>query len=238
VALRAILGPREQFLLLFGGIWALVGLGLGIGFVVGGGNPLDDLILRWRSEPVQAAPLRVTPTNSTVNGRPVSRIRFEFHDRGGTTRQADCITSDPELIARATRGSALPAHYDPRHPARARIDGAQRSLFGLFSLLPLGMGLIGVVILQRGLRGLARRRRLLAGGAAARGQVLAVATTNVSINRRRLIEIRYRFPSLRGEVEGRQRGFASPKVGSAVVVLYDMEDPELNLLAQPADFIR
>jgi hypothetical protein len=34
----------------------------------------------------------------------------------------------------------LPASYDPSHPARARIDGAKRSLFGLFTLLPLAMG--------------------------------------------------------------------------------------------------
>ena len=236
VALRATFGPKEQFLILFGGIWALAGLGLGVGFVVGGGNPLDDLILRWRSEPARATPLRVTPTSSSENDRPVMKIHFEFRDGAGVTQRAECITSDSKLIERARNEQELPAHYDPSNPRRARIDGAKRSLFGLFTLLPLGLGLIGVVILQRGLHNLVERKRLLADGASARGLVTSVVTTNVSINCRRLIETRYRFPSVQGEVEGRHRSFLTPAVGSEVAVLYDLGDPRRSILAQPSDF--
>jgi hypothetical protein len=236
VRVGAYLGPKEQFLILFGGIWALVGLGLAIGFTLGGGNPIDDVILDLRSAPAEAESLRVTPTGSSANNRPVYRIEFEFRDQAGTTHSARCISSDPELIERARSQPALPAQYDPSSPTRARIEGAKRSLFGLFTLLPLGIGLIGLVILYRGVRSLLNRKQLLTHGSVAHGRVESVTLTNTSINRRRLIEIRYSFSSMTGPAEGRFRGFLEPAVGSEVAVLYDLDDPNRSLLVQPGDF--
>jgi hypothetical protein len=56
------------------------------------------------------------------------------------------------------------------------------------------------------------------------------------VNRRPVLEIRYRFSSMRGEIEGSVKELRELPVDSSVTVLYDLDAPERNTVAKREHF--
>lgn len=233
---RSYVGSMGWFGLLFGGIWAIVGWAITLGFLFFGRPFWEDWILDGRGVPASGTPLGVEDTSSTVNGRRVREITLRFRDGDGIERTARSGTTDGGLVERARKGQSLALHYDPARPERARIDGTRLSVFGLWVLFPFVFAAVGTVIIAFSLRGILRRRRLYVWGESALGKVVSVTSTNTSINNRQLLEIRYRFLSTAGEIEGKFRHVEAPPVGSDVSVLYDARAPGRNLLPTPGAF--
>src|SRR5436190_1802838 len=129
--LRAI-EVGTTFCLLFGGIWAGVGLLLTIIFTAVGGPFWNDLILDRRGVEAQATPVSVEGTRSYVNGLPVYRIGYRFIDAEGRWRTGQCGTTSASLIARADRHEGLTIRYDREAPALSRLAGERASFFGPF----------------------------------------------------------------------------------------------------------
>src|ERR1043165_5182069 len=80
------LDAGSGFLLLFGGIWGLVGSILTVAFSLTGGPLWNDLILDRRAVAAQATPTSVDPTGMRVNNRRVFRVSYTFTDAAGATR--------------------------------------------------------------------------------------------------------------------------------------------------------
>jgi hypothetical protein len=127
--------------------------------------------------------------------------------------------------------------YDPEEPSRVRIAGTRVSFFGPWALLPLGFGLVGTAVFLAGVRGIVRRRRLLVWGEPAPGRVVSVRPTGMTVNRRRVLEVRYTFSSPSGPVEAVSKDLAAPREGAEVTVLYDPRNPSKSALPDPDVFL-
>ena len=224
--------PMSGFLLLFGGIWLLVGTILTTVFTLVGGPFWQDLVLDQRGVEAQALPGAVEGTNATSNGEAVQRIRYSFTDRDGATQQGDTGTTDSVLVQRAMSGQPLTVVYDPGAPALSRIAGEKKSFFGLLILLPLGFAGVGAIIFGLGLRSALRARRLYVHGEAVRAEVTGSRPSNMRVNGRRLMIVEYRFMTRTGAVNGSATHSSEPQeIGSELWVLHDPDDATTSIVA-------
>ncbi len=220
-----------MFLLLFGGIWATVGLFITTVFILVGGPPWDDWILDERAQQTQAEPLGVHGTNARLNRVRVQEIEYRFVDRGGASHTARSRTVDGALIAAARAKQSVTIDYDPACPERTRLHGARMSFFGVFLLLPLGFGVVGLGLLGIALTDMIRRRRVYVRGDVARGRVDKVRQTIMRHNRRMLHRVTYTFAGPTGEQSGSFTTVDPPSEGAALWILYDPSDPKRSLPA-------
>lgn len=220
-----------MFLLLFGGIWAAVGLFITVVFILVGGAPWDDWILDGRGQQAQAEPLGVHGTNARLNRVRVQEIEYRFVDGGGASHTARSRTVDGALVAAARAKQSVTVDYDPACPERSRLHGAKLSFFGVFLLLPLGFGVVGLGLLSLALVDMIRRRRLYVRGDVARGRVDKVRRTIMRKNRRLLYRVMYTFAGPTGEQGGSFTTVDPPSEGAALWILYDPSDPTRSLPA-------
>jgi hypothetical protein len=225
------LDSSTVFLLLFGGIWAFVGLMISTVFTVGGGPFWDDLALDQRGVAAVAIPAAVSPTGSRVNRRPVFRIEYGFTDASGALRRGSCRTTDYELIQRAAQMQPLDIEYDPTRPALSRVRGQKASFFGLFVLFPLAFFVVGAIVLLAGARRWRRVRALYVRGQAALATVTAVRATSIRVNNRRVARVEYAFDTPIGRATGYTTSRNPPPVGSQLWILHDPQDPNDSIAA-------
>jgi hypothetical protein len=230
------IGPFGVFSLLFGGIWALVGWTVTITFAAIGGGPWNDWILDRRGVPAQARPIQVIETGTRVNRRRVYQVVFRYIDQAGHGQRATARTVDLGLVEKARQGEPLPVQYDPEAPERVRFEGRRASAFGLGAFFPLVFGLVGTVIMAFGVRGMARRFRLLSHGQLSRGRVTEVKPTGTYVNRRQLMAVTYEFWSSAGQIRATERHLSPPSPGTDVSVVYDPASPGRSMLVEPGAF--
>ena len=230
--LRAI-DASALFLLLFGGIWGLVGTTVSVVFMVMGGPPWDDLILDRRNAVVIAMPVGVAQASGQINGRPVYRIGYTFADGAGHTQVSASTTTEPELVQAARARAPLTVEYDPLRPRRSRVQGQSASMFGLFVLLPCGFAVIGGVLLVLGLRRVLRLRAIYVHGRAARATVTAVSRSALRVNGRYVMRVDYVFDAGSGGsmTPGRTTMRDPPPVGAQLWIVYVPADPGRSVAA-------
>jgi Protein of unknown function (DUF3592) len=227
----AAVDSSTTFLLLFGGIWAFVGLTISVVFTAVGGPFWHDLALDRRGVRVEATPTAVSPTSSRVNRRRVFRIEYSFADETGATRSGACGTTDDASIARAEQRQPLEIEYDPTRPALSRLRGGSASFFGLFVLFPFAFFVVGAALASAGIRRALRLRALYIGGQAALATVTAVASTLMRVNRRPVMRVEYAFDTPVGRATGTTTTRRPPPVGSELWILHDPQDPKNNVAA-------
>jgi hypothetical protein len=223
------LDSSTVFLLMFGGIWAFVGLMISTVFTVAGGPFWDDLALDRRGVAAAAIPAAVSPTGSRVNGRTVFRIEYGFKDTTGALRRGSCGTTDHPLIQRASQMQPLEIEYDPTRPELTRLRGQKASFFGLFVLFPFAFFVVGAPLFLTGVRRAARQRSIYVSGQAALATVTAVTPTSMRVNRRRLMRVEYAFDTPFGQATGNTTTRDPPPVGSQLWILHDAQDPKVNV---------
>ncbi len=106
----------------------------------------------------------------------------------------------------------------------------------LVALFPLLFVVIGAFALRAGINGFAKKRKLYVWGDLATGRVTDVETTNTRVNDQPVLRIKYTFPGPMGEVSGSTDNLKAPPVGAEVSVLYDRNDPGVNVLPLPGTF--
>jgi len=212
------------FALLFGGIWLVTG-GLIAGvFVAVGGPPWIDRALDQRGVVARAEVQSATPTSSRINGTRVVELSLAFRDREGNPQHAVTSTHDRLTIAAAEGGRAVDIEYDPDRPSLVRVVGGTASIFGWFTLMPLGFAGVGAVVFGAGVRQMRRRRRIYRDGVAATAVVTAVHATLSRVNRRPVKRVEYQFQALAGTTRGSYTTTTPPEPGSQLWVLYDPAD--------------
>jgi hypothetical protein len=225
-------GWGASFLILFGGIWAFVGLVMTMVFTLAGGPVWNDWILDSRCVRTDARPVDVQATSSRRNRSTVYQIDFRFVDLAGQDRTGSVGTTDAALIAAARKGSHIAVEYDPEDPTRSRLVGGSASFFGALVIMPMLFFVIGGALLVAGLAIGRRRRTTYRDGEVAEARVVAVEATASSSNRRRLMLMRYELHAPSGTVVGEWKMLVPPEVGATIWVIYDPAQPERNLPAK------
>jgi hypothetical protein len=218
------------FLLLFGGIWAVVDVVVVIGLSVAAGPFWNDPILDRRGVAAVATIDSVQRTQTRVNGRYVNRVACTFVDAAGSRRATSVFTTSFVVIG-ARPATPVMIQYDPQSPARARMQGERASMLGALIFIPLGMGLCGVVLLALGLRRVRRLRDIYVHGQAVQATVTAVATTLMRVNGQRVMRVDYSFETVMGPARGRTSTRRPPPVGAPIWILYDGSDPTRSVAA-------
>jgi hypothetical protein len=230
------LDAATVFLMLFGGIWAFVGVTITIVFTVAGGPLWNDLILSHRAKTAEAMPTSVDGTGSSVNGRRVFRVSYDFFDERGQPREGSADTTDPILLARAERRERLSIDYDPLSPQRSRLTGGSASFFGWFTLMPLAFAVVGLLVLRAGLARLFRTRNIYVHGTTALARVTGISSSNMRVNRRPVQRVEYEFDAMIARTMGRATGSTTaldpPAVGSPIWVIYRSSNPTQSVVAR------
>jgi hypothetical protein len=227
--LRAI-DAVSVFLLLFGGIWAVVDVPVVIGLSVAAGPFWNDLILDRRGVAVVATIDSVQRTQTRVNGRHVNRVACTFFDAAGAPHSTSALTTSFAVIG-APPTTPILIEYDPQSPARARMQGERASMLGALIFIPLGMSLVGIVLFALGLRRVSRLRDIYVHGQAVQATVSAVAATLMRVNGRRVMRVDYSFDMITGKTSGRTSTRTPPPVGAPIWILYDASDPKRSVAA-------
>jgi hypothetical protein len=222
---------NDRFMLLFGGIWGLVGTVITVVFTLTGGPVWNDWILDSRGVRADAKPFEVHATNNRVNRRYVNEIRFRFTDPDGQEHTGHTGTTDPALIASARKGTTMAVEYDPRDPERVRLLGGSASFFGYFALMPLGFAAVGGFLFLRGLLAARRTRATYRDGTAVTARVIAVETTASSQNRQRVMRMVYELTGPTGTVTGAWKTMTPAAQGATIWVIYDPAQPERSVPA-------
>ncbi|MDB4983718.1 MAG: hypothetical protein JWM82_4470 [Myxococcales bacterium] len=225
------LDSSTTFQLLFGGIWAFVGLTLSVVFTMVGGPFWNDLALDSRGVRAEATPTDVSPTSSRINGRRMFKIEYSFADAASAAHSGACGTTNVASIARAEQRQPLEIEYDPARPALSRLRGESASFFGLFVLFPFAFFVVGAILVSVGMRRALRLRVLYIGGRAALATVTGVAATYLRINQRPLLRVEYAFDTPVGRATGHTTTRHAPPVGSELWILHDPHDPMKNIAA-------
>lgn len=219
------------FLLLFGSIWAVVGVFVTSIFLILDGGPWRDALLDRHAAVANARVTGTRPTSGRVNGRRVQEIDYTFQDSAGADHQGKIGTTDSALLQQATIGQALPVEYDPEQPSRNRLRGTKISIFGMFVFMPMAFAAVGLVLVGIALVDLRRRRTIYINGAVAAGVVERVEKTTMRQNRRRIQRVFYKFSADSGPITNSFTTFLEPAVGTSLWILYDPNDPTRNLPA-------
>jgi hypothetical protein len=221
---------NDRFMLLFGGIWGLVGTVIAVVFTLAGGPVWDDWILDRRGVPADAQPFDVHATNSRVNHRTVQEIQFRFTDRAGQAHTGHTGTTDPRLIASARKATPMTVQYDPQDPARVRLAGGSASFFGMLVLLPLAFAAVGGGLFLRSLLGARRMRAMYRDGTAVTARVVALEATGSRQNYQRVMRMVYEFTGpAGGAITGEWKTLRPAAQGATIWVIYDPGEPDRNM---------
>lgn len=203
--------------------WLLFGFGMIFFWAFVGNADLSFLTFRGTVAKVQGRVTSVEQTNASVNHSHVMANHYEYNVAGEWFKGESYSTGSGP-----SQGENVTVEYLEDHPARSRIEGLRRAMFGpwisLITLLPLA----GFAILYFAARSGARRNRLLREGILAQGTLVDKEPTNITINGRPLWEFTFEFTDRNGQRrEAKCRATESRRLQDEATepMLYDPNDP-------------
>jgi hypothetical protein len=237
VRIRLGLSGRT-FFLWFGGLFLLVGLGLLYGGIQ---EARRERAYRLHSEVVDAVVTGKSIQRASREGN--SSTRYEVAYRfiapdGRPVEGVDVVSVEEwELLG---PGSRLKVAYLPASPETSRAARSDRPTSAI-PLIVLGGALAtaGGAVFVRTAAKLRRERRLLRDGMPAQGTILAIEPSNVSVNRVRQWNVRYRYADHLGRSHEGRSGPIAPEdahavtVGGVVEVRFDRAAPDESVWVRP-----
>jgi Protein of unknown function (DUF3592) len=191
--------PLSLRILNFFNITAQVGwfvLGFGMVFFYVFGTNADLSVITFR-EPEGQAVGRVTKieeTGASENEQRVEAAHYEFSVAGRPFSGTSYATGGTPA-----EGADVTIEYDEDDPARSRIAGMRRAMFGPWAMLVTIFPLIGLGILYFATRSGMKRNYLLRNGVFATGTLLGTEPTNVYINKRQVWKLTFTFIDRMGQ---------------------------------------
>jgi hypothetical protein len=222
----------NRFLLLFGGIWLLVGLPFAITGIV-----LFRAEQHFAREARTATGIvlsRDIDRNRESDGSTKTRysVRYRFTAPDGQVREGSTQLDRAQWQTLAER-EPIEIAYAASDPSNHRVHGTSRTLLAIiFGGLGGAFTIAGAVIFSFGLRGSRRRRRLHETGMTADGAVTGVKATKVKINRQAQGRVLYEFRDDRGELRRSQSDYMPIdtamewKAGDRITIRYDRQRPQ------------
>jgi hypothetical protein len=241
MAIRMRLGGsfiQRNFGMIFGGIWLVVG----IPFTIAGIFMWQEE-QRFANESVTAEGLvltrKVVTKRSSSDGRSSTSteywVSYRFQPSGGITHEGSS-KADKQVWNGLQEQGPVTVAYLPDDPTNNRVAGnpdwfGAGLMAGLGGLFSLAGG--GIVLFSLGKR--LSRGRLLREGMPADASVIAVESTNFSINRVPQWIVRYRYNDHRGRTHEGKSPYLSPqdanewKEGDTGKVKYGREKSDRSL---------
>ena len=225
----------NRFLMLFGGIWLLVGLP----FLIAGFYLLGEE-RRFAEEAQVATGLVLTKDlarRRSNEGRSSTTysVRYRFTTPDGQTHEGATDLSYARWNALAER-EPIDIAYLPSNPSDNRMAGTdQRMLVTVFTVVGGCLTIAGSVIAGFGVRGRRRTKRLREKGVTADGVIVSVEPANVRINARPQARVQYEFRDHHGQQQHARSGYLPIddamrwKAGDRIVVRYDPDRPQQSL---------
>jgi len=229
----------NRFLLMFGGLWFIVGLPLAIGGVyvfaadqqferdaqVATGTILTKDITRRRNNNG-----RGTSTSYSVRYRFVApdNVLVEGTSDVPYSRWTELAERQPVEIA-----------YLPSDPGNNRLRGTRRTFMAaMFTGLGGAFAVAGAVIALIGMRGTRRQRRLHETGLMTDAVVTDVHATRLTVNGRRQGRVHYEFRDYQGGLHSGKSTYMSLddamrwKQGDRIRIRYDRDQPQHSVLEE------
>ena len=191
VAVRALLGGLGVF------AWIWFGFGSSIATVFLGKADLGSWAT-FRGELVTAEGVATgcAATGSSEggskgrSGTPIYENRYRFGDHEGVSyATGTCLAA----------GTPVEVQHLPARPDVSRIAGMRRAEFGPGIAFVLVFPIVGLLLVGFSLRTGVRQLRLLRNGKVALGTLVGKEATNTSVNKRRVMKLRFAIETDRGE---------------------------------------
>jgi Protein of unknown function (DUF3592) len=212
--------------------WLFFGFGMIFFWAFTSNADLSFLTFRGPHETVDGRVTKVEETGASVNEVQVRANHYEYSVAGNFLTGTSYSTG-PSVAT----GEMVTIEYDQDDPARSRIEGMRRAMFGPGVLFVALFPLIGLVLLiPATITGL-KRNRVLRDGLIANGKLISKRMTNVRINRMPLYELCFEFTSRDGRrCEAKARATDTDRLEDErqEPLLYDPADPARAYLLDDA----
>lgn len=225
----------NRFLLLFGGIWLLVGLPFAtVGIVVFSNERAFERDAQIARGIVLSKDVNRSRDSDGSTSTSYS-VRYRFTPRGGRETEGSGRV-DRDVWNALVEREPVRIAYLPSDPENNRVAGESKMLLAwIFGGLGSLFTIAGGVIFGFGIRGTLRDRRLREGGMTTEAVVTRVQMTNLRVNRRRQARVVYEFHDERGQTRtGKSRHIpvneaTAWKPGDRITIRYDREHPQHSL---------
>jgi len=222
---------RGNFWLLFGGIWAVVGLPFLIVGIVLAVQPS-----RYQNaEVTDGTVLTKLITRNSKNSNVNYVVTYRFTTPDGQTVEGRATVNRDTWDRLRERGS-IRVTYQPRSPGTHRVEGESGDfmLIVIFTFLGLVFGGTGSFLVYRALTGIFRDLRLTREGLTAQAEVLEVVPRRMTVNGMPQATIRYRYQDHVGRPHEGKTPMMSAfdaeewKKGDTALVRFDRSRPDVS----------
>ena len=212
--------------------WLLFGFGMIFFWVFTLNADFSFATFRGPHETVSGRVTSVENTNASENDVQVQANHYEYAVAGNLMTGTSYSTG-----ASATPGDTVTIEYDEDDPARSRIEGMRRAIFGPAVAFVNIFPFVGLVLLIPATITGMKRNRLLREGLVANGKLISKSPTNMTVNRRPVMELRFEFTARDGRrYEAKARTTDTDRLEDEATepLLYDPSDPERAYLMDEA----
>jgi hypothetical protein len=204
--------------------WFVFGFGMIFFWAFGMNGDFSFLTFRGNLAQAMGRVTRVEDTSASEGGSHVRANHYEYSVAGQRFQGTSYSTG-----ASKSEGEAVKVEYKESNPEKSRIEGMRRKMFGPGVAFVTIFPLIGFGILFFATRSGANRTHLLQHGVFTTGKLIAKEATNVTVNKRRVIELTFEFISRDGrrcEAKARTTDPSRLEDDAQEPLLYDPQNPE------------
>jgi hypothetical protein len=212
--------------------WGVFGFGMIFVWVFTLNADLSFLDFRGEHYKVLGKVTDVRSTGASENHQQIYAHHYEYSVAGSSfnsTSYAKGNTLDS--------GTPVTVEYDPANPSKSRIEGMRRGQFSPAVLFVVIFPLVGLAILIPSTIWGRRRNHLLENGIFTTGKLLGRRPTNMTVNKRPVIELVFEFTTRDGrrcEATARTTNPQKLEDEAQEPLLYDPENPEKACLLDEA----
>ena len=203
--------------------WLVFGFGLMFFWFFAANGDYSFVTFRGPHATAKGRVTSVADTGASENKRRVRANHYEYAAAGMTLTGTSYSTGEA-----VTEGQEVTIEYDAAHPARSRIAGLRRALFGPFVSFVAIFPAVGLLILIPSTVMGVRRNRLLREGMLAMGVLANKEPTNMTVNKRPVYKLTFAFTARDGrkyEAEARTSETARLEDEATEPLLYDPSEP-------------
>jgi hypothetical protein len=212
--------------------WLVFGFGMIFFYFFGTNADLSFATFRDAGGRASGRVVRVEQTGASEDGDAVEAAHYEYSVAGRPFSGKSYATDGSPA-----EGENVTVEYDEDHPARSRIAGMRRAIFGPWAIVVAIFPLVGFVILWFATRSGMKRNHLLSNGVLTTGKLVSTEGTNMYVNRRRVWELTFEFTDRMGRrctATARTTDTERLRDEAAEPLLYDPDDPQRAYLLDEA----